>query len=271
MFNQRTDPRFRYIKESLPEIGAIRRIHWTITTWFRTEAYYNSGGWRATWSGVGGGVLLNQSPHNLDIFQWLFGMPAKVRAHCQFGRYHDIEVEDSVTAYLEYPDSTTATFIVTTGESPGENRLEIVGDLGRIVLDGRNITIQSNQSSTGEFSRQATNSYARPPFTETASSFDSPGTQHNGIITNFVEAVFDGTPLIAPAAEGVRSLELANAMLMSTFLDRTIELPMDADHYQELLMRRISSSNGHEKLARNANRPAPNNSAPASCHPSYCA
>ncbi|MDD5351134.1 MAG: Gfo/Idh/MocA family oxidoreductase, partial [Chthoniobacteraceae bacterium] len=127
MFNQRTDPHFRKIRELIRngELGAIRRVNWTITNWFRTDAYYNSGGWRATWSGEGGGVLLNQCPHNLDLFQWLFGMPAKVRAHCHFGRYHDIEVEDDVTAYLEYANGATASFITSTGEYPGTNRLEI--------------------------------------------------------------------------------------------------------------------------------------------------
>ena len=113
----------------------LRRINWIITNWFRTAAYYASGGWRATWAGEGGGVLLNQCPHNLDLWQWLFGLPSKVRAHCQVGRYHNIEVEDDVTAFLEYPDGTTGVFITSTGEAPGTNRLEVTGERGRVVIE----------------------------------------------------------------------------------------------------------------------------------------
>ena len=130
VFNQRTDPFFRKIRELVRggEMGTVRRINWTITNWFRPEAYYRSSGWRATWAGEGGGVLLNQSVHNLDLFQWIFGWPRRVRAHCQFGRYHDIEVEDDVTAHLAYPDGLRAAFITSTGEAPGTNRLEVAAD-----------------------------------------------------------------------------------------------------------------------------------------------
>src|ERR1041385_9076487 len=120
MFNQRTDPFYQKLRQMVRggELGEVRRINWIITNWFRTEAYYASGGWRATWGGEGGGVLLNQCPHNLDLFQWIFGMPAKVRGYCQMGRYHDIEVEDDITAYFEYPNGTSAVFISSTGEAP---------------------------------------------------------------------------------------------------------------------------------------------------------
>jgi predicted dehydrogenase len=133
MFNQRTDPFFLKLRQLVKsgELGAIRRVGWTITNWFRTEAYYQSSDWRATWAGEGGGVLLNQCPHNLDLFQWIFGMPATVRASCHFGRYHDIEVEDDVTAYLEYSDGMTAVFTASTGEAPGTNRLEVAAELGK--------------------------------------------------------------------------------------------------------------------------------------------
>jgi predicted dehydrogenase len=129
VFNQRTDPYFRKIRDLIRggTFGAVRRINWTITNWFRPEAYYKSSSWRATWAGEGGGVLLNQCPHNLDLLQWMTGMPVRVRAHCHFGRYHDIEVEDDVSAYLEYADGAHATFIASTGEAPGTNRPSPLG------------------------------------------------------------------------------------------------------------------------------------------------
>lgn len=133
MFNQRTNHIYRKMKElvSSGRYGEIRRTNWIITDWFRCQSYYNSGGWRATWAGEGGGVLLNQCPHNLDLWQWICGMPAKVRAFCKEGHFHEIEVEDDVTAYVEYPNGATGVFISTTGEFPGTNRFEIVLDRRR--------------------------------------------------------------------------------------------------------------------------------------------
>jgi len=154
MFNQRTDPHYIKIRDLIRsgELGDIHRVTWLITNWFRSEAYYNSGGWRATWSGEGGGVLLNQCPHNLDLFQWLFGMPSKVRAHCMFGRYHNIEVEDDVTAFLEYPNGSTGSFITSTGEAPGTNRLEIAAERGRVVLEDGKLHWKRNEEALSAYS-----------------------------------------------------------------------------------------------------------------------
>ena len=142
MFNQRTDPYYQAIRRLVQggELGTIRRVNWTITNWYRTHAYYGMGGWRATWKGEGGGVLLNQCPHNLDLFQWIFGMPSRITGFCSFGRYHDIEVEDDVTAYFEYPDGAHASFITSTGEAPGTNRLEIAAERGRLVYEDDKLT-----------------------------------------------------------------------------------------------------------------------------------
>ena len=156
MFNQRTDPKYIRTKRLIEsgELGEIRRVQWTITDWFRPEAYYASGGWRATWKGEGGGVLLNQCPHNLDLLQWLCGMPIKMPAFCRLGKYHNIEVDDEVTAYFEYPNGATGVFITTTGEAPGTNRLEIVGDRGKVVLESGKITFTRTEVPVAQFSRQ---------------------------------------------------------------------------------------------------------------------
>ena len=244
MFNQRTDPHYQKIRQLIQggELGEIRRVNWIITDWFRSEAYYASGGWRATWVGEGGGVLLNQCPHNLDLLQWMLGMPQRVRAFCHFGKYHHIEVEDDVTAYLEFGNGATGVFIASTGEAPGTNRLEITAEGGRVVFEDNRILLTRNSVPMSEFGRVSRQSFDRP---ETASStLDASGIggQHNEVLQNFVDAILDGKPLIAPAAEGLRSVELSNAMLLSTWLDKTVELPLDATLYERLLRQRITQS-----------------------------
>jgi len=238
MFNQRTDPRYLKLRAMVRggKLGKIRRINWIITDWFRPEAYYRHAGWRATWAGEGGGVLLNQCPHNLDLFQWIFGMPAKVRGFCQFGRYHHIEVEDDVTAYFEYADGTTAVFIASTGEAPGTNRLEVMGERGRLVLEGGRLEFLRNEVSAAVFSRQSKEKFKAPPLRRIEVPLP-PGTgeQHLGILKNFVRAIRRGEKLIAPAGEGLHSVELANAIILSALENRTVDLPLSALRYARLL------------------------------------
>ncbi|HMO50526.1 MAG TPA: Gfo/Idh/MocA family oxidoreductase [Kiritimatiellia bacterium] len=250
MFNQRTDEYFLKIRELITggRLGEIRRVNWIITNWFRTEAYYASGGWRATWAGEGGGVLLNQCPHQLDMLCWLAGTPVSVEAHCHFGKYHDIEVEDEVTAYLEFANGATGVFIAGTGEAPGTNRLEITGEMGKVVLENDRLTFYKNAEPMSRFSKTSPESFAAPAVTEEAFEGLSHGEQHTGVLKNFVEAVLDGAPLIAPAAEGLASVELANAMLLSTFERKRIELPIDAGHYEKLLHARIASSTRRKRV-----------------------
>jgi predicted dehydrogenase len=237
MFNQRTDPYFLKLRRLVKsgELGSVRRVNWTITNWFRTDAYYQSSDWRATWAGEGGGVLLNQCPHNLDLYQWIFGMPAKVRAFCRFGRYHDIEVEDDVTAYLEYADGMTAVFIASTGEAPGANRLEVAAENGKVVIENDQFLFSRNEVPMSEFSRTDPGRFSAPPIWEIKIPIEGHGPQHNGILANFVAAILDRTPLISPAEEGINALELANAFLLSTLEDRTIELPIDSALYEKHL------------------------------------
>lgn len=244
MFNQRTDPYYLKIREMVRDgtLGPVRRISWTITNWFRTAAYYASGSWRATWAGEGGGILLNQCPHNLDLFSWMFGQPQRVRAFCRYGRYHDIEVEDDVTAYLEYHDGTTATFIASTGEAPGTNRLEVAAEKGRLVMENNTILFTRNEIPMSEFSRTTPEIFAAPKTTAHVFEFPGHGDQHIGIMRNFAEAILEGKPLIAPAAEGILSVELANAMLHSDFERRAIDLPMDGAAYERALQAKIAAS-----------------------------
>jgi len=244
MFNQRTDPRYVKLKQLLDqgELGAIQRVSWNITDWYRTEAYYASGGWRATWSGEGGGVLLNQCPHQLDLLQWLFGMPQKVRAFCQFGRFHEIEVEDAVTAHLEYASGATATFITTTGETPGVNRLEVAADRGLVVIEGEGLRFIRNERPASEHRRTDPGMFSRPVVWNVEIPTSGRGEQHTGILKNFADAILKDAPLIAPAAEGIRSVELANAMLYSGWREETVALPLDGTAYAGWLAERIRSS-----------------------------
>jgi len=244
MFNQRTDPYYLKIREMVRDgtLGPVRRVSWTITNWFRSAAYYASGSWRATWAGEGGGILLNQCPHNLDLYSWLFGQPDRVRAFCRFGQYHAIEVEDDVTAYFEYDNGTTATFIATTGEAPGTNRLEVAAENGRLVLESDKLVFTRNEIPTSEFNRTTKDLFSAPKTTQEIFTFPDHGDQHVGIMRNFAEAISAGKPLIAPAAEGLLSVELANAMLQSTWEDRRVDLPLDGAGYARSLQAKIDAS-----------------------------
>lgn len=244
MLNQRTDPRYNELRGLVRsgELGALVRIHWTITDWFRPDVYYRSGGWRATWRGEGGGVLSNQCPHNLDLWQWMFGMPATVRAFCGFGRFHPIEVEDQVTAYLEYPGGATGVFVASTGEAPGTNRLEVAGDRGKVVIEGSTFSFVRNEVPTSEFTRTAREPFSAPPVSKIEIPVAGTGSQHLGILQNFVNAIRDDEPLLGPAVEAIHGVELANAMIYSALKGETVRLPLDAAAYAAELERLVRAS-----------------------------
>lgn len=244
MFNQRSDPLYRKLRRLVQdgELGTIQRIQWTVTTWFRPDVYYGSSSWRATWAGEGGGVLLNQCPHNLDLFSWIFGQPRRVRGFCGFGRYHDIEVEDDVTAYFDLLSGATATFITSTGEAPGTNRLEIAADNGRVVAENGTLRFTRNRVPSSTFSRTTKGLFSRPMTRETVYTFKDAGAQHLAILRNFADAILDGKPLIAPAEDGIHSVELANAILLSSWTDKPVELPLNAAVYARWLKRKIAAS-----------------------------
>lgn len=249
MFNQRTDPYYIKMHELIQngELGTIRRSNWIITNWFRTEGYYRSGGWRATWAGEGGGVLVNQCPHNIDLYQWLCGMPCAITAIGGLGKYHDIEVEDECCALFEYPSGATGAFFTSTGEAPGTNRLEICGDKGKLVLEigrnGRKLDFMRNVIPANEYIKNIDTRFGTPEVW----NVDIPmpggsGEQHIGIKKNFVAAILDGAKLIAPAEEGINAVEIANAMQYSLMTHQRVELPMDPAIYQAYLQNLIKNS-----------------------------
>ena len=248
MFQLRTEPRYLKLKKLIADgdLGDIVRINWIITDWFRTEAYYASGGWRATWKGEGGGVLLNQCLHQLDALQWLVGMPSKVRSFAQCGRFHDIEVEDNVTAYLEYPNGATGVFVSSTGEAPGSNRFEIAGTRGKVVLENDQIKFTRNESCMLEHSKNSPIGFSKPEVWEVEIPFGNAELPHAILMRNFVEAIRNKTPLIAPGVEGIHSVELANVLLYSSLVDQTINLPMDGAAFEAKLQQLIDEST-HEK------------------------
>jgi predicted dehydrogenase len=244
MFQMRTEPRYQKVRKLIQsgELGQLVRVNWINTDWYRTDAYYASGGWRATWKGEGGGVLLNQCLHNLDTLQWLVGMPRRVRGFCQFGRFHQIEVEDSVTAYLEWANGATGVFVSSTGEAPGVNRFEIVGSRGTVVIEHNKLLFTRNEVDMLEFSRTAKQGFVKPEVWNVEIPFENAVLPHAIIIQNFVNAILDGEPLLVPGAEGLHSVELANVMVHSSLLQQTVELPMDSAAWERQLNQLIAES-----------------------------
>ncbi len=252
MYMQRLRPIYGQLRAlvSQGQIGALKRVQWTATGWYRSQSYYDANPWRATWAGEGGGVLLNQCTHQLDLWQWIFGLPSRVRAFCHFGRYHEIEVEDDVTAYLEYEAGHTAVFIASTGETPGTDRLEVVGDRGKIVLDNKSLTFWETGVSERQFNRTYTGGFGEPEYARREICQDRSGDPaHADITRNWVQAIRNGIPLVAPGVEGIRSLELSNAMLLSTWEDDWVRLPVDEDRFYALLQERIARSTVRKKCS----------------------
>lgn len=249
MFNQRTRPMYIKAKALITEgaLGDIKRVHWTITDWYRTQAYYDSGSWRATWEGEGGGVLLNQCPHNIDLLQWLCGMPTRIKSFCTFGKYHSIEVEDDVTAYFEYANGATGTLITSTGEYPGTNRLEIIGDKGKIVIEGNDLSFWQNKQSERAWNKQNKEAWASPGTSKTTFTFEEKAPEHKGIMQNWVNAIQGTEKLIAPGQEGINSLQLANAILMSAWQNEWVNIEFDDDVYFNLLNDKIKNSSKNKK------------------------
>ncbi|SHH42333.1 Gfo/Idh/MocA family protein [Clostridium grantii] len=244
MYNQRTNPIYKKVRDLVKsgEIGEFRRVNWTITDWYRTQFYYNSGGWRATWEGEGGGVLINQCPHQLDLIQWILGMPSKVRGFCNYGKLHNIEVEDEVTAYLEYPNGATGVFITSTGEAPGTNRLEIVGDKGKLVVEKNELTFYRNRISEREHNATSQEGFDKPENWECKIPVEGILTNHVGIMQNFVDAIMDNKEQLAPGVEGINGLTISNAIHLSSWTDNWVTLPLNEDLFYEKLQEKIETS-----------------------------
>lgn len=248
MFNQRTNCVYRKMREIIKsgEMGAIRRTNWLITNWYRSQSYYDSGAWRATWSGEGGGVLLNQCPHNLDLWQWICGMPVKVRAFTHNGKWHDIEVEDDVTAYVEYAGGATGVFITSTGDTPGTNRFEVMLDGGKLVVENDKLYQYKLAVPEPEFTRTYKGGFGEPEYTVTEVETDGLNPQHNGVLTQFAAHILRGDALVAPGVEGINGLTLSNAMHLSSWLDETVTLPLDEEKFLAELNKRVAASRRKE-------------------------
>ena len=251
MFNQRTNCVYRKLRELVHsgEYGEIRRTNWLITNWYRPQAYYNSGGWRATWSGEGGGVLLNQCPHQLDLWQWICGMPTKVQAQVHYGKWHDIEVEDDVTAYVEYENGATGVFITSTGDARGTNRFEIQMDKAKFIVENDKLYMEEFNMSEPEFSKNNTEPFGHIEFTAKEVETDGENPQHVGVLNAFAGKILHGTNLIAKGQEGINGLTISNAMHLSSFTGKTVELPLDEELFYEELMKRVATSRRKENVA----------------------
>ena len=250
MFNQRTNHIYRKIKELIDsgKYGQIRRTNWIITNWYRPQAYYDSGDWRATWAGEGGGVLLNQCPHQLDLWQWLCGMPVKIHSHLLYGKWHDIEVEDDVTTYVEYENGATGVFITTTGDPCGTNRLEIQLDGAKIVAEDDKLDVWEFEVSEPEFNRTNTAPFGHIKAHKLELETDGKNEQHAGVINAWGGAILRGEPMVADGREGIRGLTLSNAMHLSSWLDQTIALPLDDELFHQELMKRVATSRRKENV-----------------------
>ncbi len=250
MFNQRTNCVYRKMKEMIDggEIGEIKRMSWIVTDWYRTQYYYDSGAWRATWAGEGGGVLLNQCPHQLDLLQWLCGLPAKVHAFAQEGKWHDVEVEDDVTAYLEFPNGATGTFITTTGDAPGTNRLEVTGTKGTLICDYNGLIFKKLAMDEREWCTTCKEGFRKPDCETITVETDGKNEQHTGVMNAFAAAIEKGAPLVADGREGINGLMLSNAIHLSAWTGETVSLPIDEQKFYNMLMEKCKTSRHKEEV-----------------------
>ena len=247
MFNQRTNCLYRKMREIVQSggIGELQRVTWIITDWYRTQQYYDSGSWRATWEGEGGGVLINQCPHQIDLVQWVVGeLPETVNAFCQYGKWHDIEVEDEVTAYFRYKNGATGVFITTTGETPGTNRFEISGSKGKLLCENGKLLWYKNEVDGFEWSKTSTEGFKKPKCEKIEVETDGLNPQHEGIINNFANALLGMEPFFVEGKEGLNGVELMNAIELSGWNNgEEIRLPVDEDRY-------LRELNAHRAVSR---------------------
>ena len=244
MFNQRTNPAFIKMHDLVKsgELGTIKRVNWIITDWYRTQAYYDSGEWRATWDGEGGGVLLNQCPHQLDLLQWICVMPIRVSAHCHIGKWHHIEVEEDVTAYLEYENGATGVFIASTGDAPGTNRFEIDLSGGQLVYSENHLTCYKLQEDERQFMYTCKTGMEKPKGDYIPMEIDQENPEHAGVMRNFAGKILHNTPLTADGREGINGLTLSNAMYLSAWTGHMVDIPFDEDLYLRELNKRREKS-----------------------------
>ncbi|WP_071130804.1 Gfo/Idh/MocA family protein [Enterococcus timonensis] len=254
MYNQRMNPTYQKAKELVEagQLGELRRTNWIITNWYRSQSYYDSSNWRATWAGEGGGVLLNQDPHQLDLWQWICGMPTRVMGFAYFGKRRNVEVETEVTAYAEYKNGATGIFVTTTTETPGTNRFEIVGSQGKIVIENDQLKFWRTVIDETEWNDTYTGGFGEPEVWEIKIPVLFDGTTgHRKVVQNFVNNILFDEPLLAPASDGIYGLSISNAIHLSAWKQRWVDLPIDEEEFLQELKNRIGSSKkkkGNEKI-----------------------
>ncbi len=238
MFHQRLYPKHIKIKEILNEgrLGDLKRIMLVNSRYLRTSHYHKSGSWRSSWSGEGGGALINQGQHILDIWQWLFDMPQSLYADICFGKYNDFKVDDELTIQMRYKNNLTAVFMLTTGEAVHQERLEIVGNKGKILLEDDTLHIYSYSENCDDYIKTAkVNSRENLSINEEIIKFDKIEEPYAQMLENFAGAVFGENTLIADGRNAVNPIMLTNAAYYSAWKGEAVKLPIDADEYDRML------------------------------------
>lgn len=254
MFNQRTNKLYQQVKALVEsgELGQIRRSNWIINTWWRPDSYYKQSDWRATWGGEGGGVLVNQAPHQLDLWQWICGVPTTVYANCICGDHRDIVVENDVTVITEYANGATGSFVTCTHDPVGTDRFEIDLDGGKIVVDdSKKATVYRLNKPEPEMNETMSmmdvarltmgNASGGLYTTEEFENTDGWGFQHTTVMENFARHIIDGTPLLAPGSDGINGVNLANAIQLSSWLGEKVNNPVDEELYLAELNKKIEA------------------------------
>lgn len=253
-FMERTYPFHKKLKDLIQsgELGKLLRVTWINTAWFRSQAYFESSNWRATWSGEGGGTLVNQCPHNLDLYQWLFGVPRRITGFASLGKYHDIEVEDEVTAYFEHDNGMIGHFIVTTAETPGTNRLEIVGENGNLIYEKGKLIFNRNRVSMLKFSKETKEGFGNVECWSMEIPVDNKMVSgHPVVIDKFIKAIINGGgELVCHGTEGVNSVTIANAIMLSSFTHKTVITPLNGDEYENKLKELTANSKFVKKTTK---------------------
>lgn len=246
MYNQRTNPTYAKIKKMVEsgELGTIKRVQWTITDWYRPQSYHDSCTWRSTWKTEGGGALINQNPHQLDLWQWMFGLPDKIMSHVSFGKYYDIEVEDDVTAFMQYENGMTGVYITSTGEAPGTNRLEIACDMGQLIVEDNKLTFKRNEVSEREFNKNFKGVFGAPEVWNCQIPIEgAPGEQHVGILKDFARVLKNGGNLLAPGCEGINGLTISNAIHYSAWTGKWADIKnFPHEEFYSILQEKIAKS-----------------------------
>ena len=213
-------------------LGELIRVS-IVDPLYRPNSYYGTAGWRGTWAGEGGGVLMNQAPHTLDLLCHLAGPPATVWGHSR-RRSQPMEAEDTATALVEYQNGAVGTVAVSTVE-PGVQRIELVGDRGRIEILGESLTFERFEPPLSEHLPAAVEMFDQPEIMSENVPLPGGRGDHLDVHRDFAAAIRTGSVLRVPARDARWSLELANAIVLSTHTGQAVRLPVDRPAYAALL------------------------------------